>query len=1036
MTLNQITKVKGPGIHTQANIVSNSISLGGIATASNFKTGTTNVHNVGVEAAGINVLGADTPIGLGATIYNSGNAIYAGVVTATKFVGQADISGGSVIATTGTFSGSVSIGGTLTYEDVTNIDSVGIITARKGIVSSGVITATSFSGSGANLTGIDATALKDSGGNVKIQAQASGAMHTGVSTITQKLVVGSGNNINSTALINTGDVDIDALTLSNWDGSTTTNKVTIHFDSSGRGGWNIGMPAATDAFVIEDDGGTEKLRITGGGHIVTQGLSDYSFNNDSSNAKILEVTGDGTVGEYGVVTVSSNQNADASNVGTLRFVNRENSNSSSGNNAGSKQVAAIQAYLKTSDTNAGDDSGGWLSFSTKNESAVNAEALRITQAGTVNIGGSFTQTTYKARILTASNKTISFGNAAHNDLSNEGSGIFFSRQSDGSAELSGIFGHSNTSLGIAARDSITFHAGGSSTYGAAPERMRIKSDGQITLPCTNNVLGFELNPGSNAGSLVFGQNSSITSNIRASDGGSNTGGGSGGGSRIRLGKNQLHFDTFPYVTNVGDSVTYTPRLSILSTGTEVLGDLYVKTTYPRIYLLDTDNNSDYSIINSNGNFSIYDDTNSAWRLRITNDGKIHTGSPAADASDDFNITALGTGATLSLCRASTGNASNGDLLGSIAFQSYPSGQAHTAAEASIKAYAESGQSGSAAPTSLHFYTKPSSVGPGGSASQRMVIASDGEVFIGGNAQVSDRSTVLSISGPNQDPGGVWSHVGIYSEDSYAQNKGGSIGFGGQDGTTAQQQFSAIKGAKENGTSGNYAGYMTFYTRPAGAVSQERMRIKSDGEVIIKSNHLTLECANTATTGRYIGITNSSGSTGWTFGNGVTASAHQFVIYDNTAGAARLKVDSSGRITKPSQPRFCIITGSNTQNNTQSNVWDGNNLAPNSNVNGGNAVHVNVGSHYTVSNGRWTVPVSGTYYFFFYGSTGSTHSHFFYITKNGSGVNGDLGLEYSSAHRNFGGSVMTDCSAGDYVNFTRRGNNYRVYNAVWGGWLLA
>ena len=31
-----------------------------------------------------------------------------------------------------TFSGNVSIGGTLTYEDVTNIDSVGVITARSG----------------------------------------------------------------------------------------------------------------------------------------------------------------------------------------------------------------------------------------------------------------------------------------------------------------------------------------------------------------------------------------------------------------------------------------------------------------------------------------------------------------------------------------------------------------------------------------------------------------------------------------------------------------------------------------------------------------------------------------------------------------------------------------------------------------------------------------------------------------------------------------------------------------------------------------
>ena len=40
---------------------------------------------------------------------------------------------GNVIATKGTFSGDVGIGGTLTYEDVTNIDSVGLITARTGI---------------------------------------------------------------------------------------------------------------------------------------------------------------------------------------------------------------------------------------------------------------------------------------------------------------------------------------------------------------------------------------------------------------------------------------------------------------------------------------------------------------------------------------------------------------------------------------------------------------------------------------------------------------------------------------------------------------------------------------------------------------------------------------------------------------------------------------------------------------------------------------------------------------------------------------
>ena len=67
---------------------SGNLNISGVSTATNFKTGTTNVHNVGVEAAGINVLGADTPIGAGSTIYNSGAAVFTGVVTATQFQGD------------------------------------------------------------------------------------------------------------------------------------------------------------------------------------------------------------------------------------------------------------------------------------------------------------------------------------------------------------------------------------------------------------------------------------------------------------------------------------------------------------------------------------------------------------------------------------------------------------------------------------------------------------------------------------------------------------------------------------------------------------------------------------------------------------------------------------------------------------------------------------------------------------------------------------------------------------------------------------
>ena len=91
-TSDQVEKfrIKPDGI-----VVSGGSSITGIATASNFKTGTTNVHNVGVEAAGINVLGADTPIGTGATIYDAGGAVFTGVVTATSFVGGLPITNGA-----------------------------------------------------------------------------------------------------------------------------------------------------------------------------------------------------------------------------------------------------------------------------------------------------------------------------------------------------------------------------------------------------------------------------------------------------------------------------------------------------------------------------------------------------------------------------------------------------------------------------------------------------------------------------------------------------------------------------------------------------------------------------------------------------------------------------------------------------------------------------------------------------------------------------------------------------------------------------
>ena len=93
-------------------------------------------------------------------------------VTTTGTTFHVDRATGEItFVTDAKFDGTVGIAGTLTYEDVTNVDSIGIITARTGVIvgsgvtlnatgviATGVITATSFSGSGANLTNLPPSA--------------------------------------------------------------------------------------------------------------------------------------------------------------------------------------------------------------------------------------------------------------------------------------------------------------------------------------------------------------------------------------------------------------------------------------------------------------------------------------------------------------------------------------------------------------------------------------------------------------------------------------------------------------------------------------------------------------------------------------------------------------------------------------------------------------------------------------------------------------------------------------------------------------
>ena len=172
----------------------------------------------------------------------------------------------------GTFSRNVSIAGTLTYEDVTNVDSIGLVTARNGIevgarpgvaasISvdgnaefSGIVTASSFVGSGANLTGVASTE------NIRTNTNATFLQNNNVSgTVTATSYAGDGSAL-------TG-IDVGLSTASAQVSGITTvidlSKDDIRLDCTG-------------LVTVDTKGGTEgqshSLRI------VNSGISTVTFN--------------------------------------------------------------------------------------------------------------------------------------------------------------------------------------------------------------------------------------------------------------------------------------------------------------------------------------------------------------------------------------------------------------------------------------------------------------------------------------------------------------------------------------------------------------------------------------------------------------------------------------------------------------------------------------------------------------------------------------------------------------------------------------
>ena len=152
------TRLDVVGVVSATSFSGDGSSLTGVASTENIITGTAATFN--------NVVKVGTAITLDAT---------SGIVTAAQFSGDATgLTGTPDITVRNIIGVAATLSGTLTYEDVTNIDSIGIVTARSGVELgasgvggtitaagsaefAGIVTATEFHGDASNLTNLPAS---------------------------------------------------------------------------------------------------------------------------------------------------------------------------------------------------------------------------------------------------------------------------------------------------------------------------------------------------------------------------------------------------------------------------------------------------------------------------------------------------------------------------------------------------------------------------------------------------------------------------------------------------------------------------------------------------------------------------------------------------------------------------------------------------------------------------------------------------------------------------------------------------------------
>ena len=150
--------------------------------------------------------------------------------------------------------------------------------------------------------------------------------------------------------------------------------------------------------------------------------------------------------------------------------------------------------------------------------------------------------------------------------------------------------------------------------------------------------------------------------------------------------------------------------------------------------------------------------------------------------------------------------------------------------------------------------------------------------------------------------------------------------------------------------------------------------------------------------------------------------------DGDSSTARLLINASGHVTKPNQPMFSISGGPNSYrdgSNNETVILHG--------QSGTFPGDMNIGGHFSYSNGRFTAPVAGNYMFTYTLTSGDTNAHFIELRKNNSSQT--TVLLYATQYQSGCHSTIYTLAANDYITAQRRGTGYGVYSAVFSGFLI-